>query len=78
MNARFSPCRTWRYSLTRDVGLPHSSGVVTFIGLNPDLKNYLGMFLRFLREGQEKAAAATGAGDEESIDERADKGDYFE
>jgi len=35
MNARFSPCRTWRYSLTRDVGLPHSSGVVTFIGLNP-------------------------------------------
>ena len=35
MDARFSPCRTWRYSLTRDVGLPDGNGVVTFIGLNP-------------------------------------------
>ena len=42
--AIFSPCRTWRYALRRDVGnpprglpisvlMPHS--VVAFIGLNP-------------------------------------------
>lgn len=34
MTALFSPCRTWRYSLTRDVGLI-GSGTVTFVMLNP-------------------------------------------
>ncbi len=39
--AHFSPCRTWRYSLTRDVGAGmldgavSGEGTVTFIGLNP-------------------------------------------
>lgn len=39
--ASFSPDRTWRYSLTRDVGdatlrsSRHQGGTVTFVGLNP-------------------------------------------
>ena len=35
MSAHFSPCRTWRYSLTRDVAPLTGHGTVTFIGLNP-------------------------------------------
>lgn len=35
MNAYLSPCRTWRYSLTRDVAPLLDLGTVTFIGLNP-------------------------------------------
>ena len=34
-DARFSPCRTWRYSLSRDLDAENGRGVVTFIGLNP-------------------------------------------
>jgi hypothetical protein len=34
-SAYFSPCRTWRYSLTRDVAPLTGEGTVTFIGLNP-------------------------------------------
>lgn len=34
-DAYFSPCRTWRYSLTRDLGTETGRGMVTFIGLNP-------------------------------------------
>jgi hypothetical protein len=34
-DARFSPCRTWRYSLSRDLDAQNGRGVVTFIGLNP-------------------------------------------
>lgn len=33
--AFFSPCRTWRYSLTRDVAPLTGEGRVAFIGLNP-------------------------------------------
>jgi hypothetical protein len=33
-DARFSPCRTWRYSLTR-AAAPAGDGTVVFIGLNP-------------------------------------------
>lgn len=35
MSAYFSPCRTWRYSLTRDVAPLTGEGTVAFIGLNP-------------------------------------------
>ena len=35
MSAHFSPCRTWRYSLTRDVASLTGKGTVTFVGLNP-------------------------------------------
>lgn len=35
MSAYFSPCRTWRYSLTRDVAPLTGEGTVVFIGLNP-------------------------------------------
>jgi hypothetical protein len=34
-SAFFSPCRTWRYSLTRDVAPLTGEGTCTFIGLNP-------------------------------------------
>jgi hypothetical protein len=30
-----SPCRTWRYSLTRDVAASTGAGTVAFVGLNP-------------------------------------------
>ncbi len=33
--AYFSPCRTWRYCLTRDVAPLTGEGTVAFIGLNP-------------------------------------------
>lgn len=33
--ATFSPCRRWRYSLTRDFATPFGDGTVTVIGLNP-------------------------------------------
>lgn len=32
-DAYFSPCRTWRYSLSRETG--SEGGVVAFVGLNP-------------------------------------------
>jgi hypothetical protein len=35
MGALFSPCRTWRYSLTRDLPPAGGSGSVVFVGLNP-------------------------------------------
>jgi hypothetical protein len=35
VTALFSPCRTWRYSLTRDVAPLTGKGCVAFIGLNP-------------------------------------------
>jgi hypothetical protein len=35
VNAYLSPCRTWRYSLTRDVAPLTGDGTCTFIGLNP-------------------------------------------
>lgn len=35
MTAHFSPCRTWRYSLTRDLGTIDGEGTLTFVGLNP-------------------------------------------
>lgn len=35
MSAYLSPCRTWRYSLTRDVAPLTGEGTVTFVGLNP-------------------------------------------
>ena len=35
MNAYFSPCRTWRYSLTRALAPQTGAGTVAFIGLNP-------------------------------------------
>lgn len=35
MTAYLSPCRTWRYSLTRDAAPLTGEGTVTFIGLNP-------------------------------------------
>lgn len=35
MTAYLSPCRTYRYSLTRDVAPLDGDGTVTFIGLNP-------------------------------------------
>lgn len=35
MSAYFSPCRTWRYSLTRDVAPLTGEGTCTFVGLNP-------------------------------------------
>lgn len=35
MSAYLSPCRTWRYSLTRDVAPLTGEGTCTFIGLNP-------------------------------------------
>jgi hypothetical protein len=41
MSATFSPCRTYRYSLTREIADPHigcldeAGGTVVFIGLNP-------------------------------------------
>lgn len=34
MTVYFSPCRTWRYSLTRE-SAPQGHGTVAFIGLNP-------------------------------------------
>lgn len=34
-DAVFSPCRTWRYRLTRDVAPLTGKGVCTFVGLNP-------------------------------------------
>lgn len=34
-SAYLSPCRTWRYSLTRDVAPLTGEGTVAFIGLNP-------------------------------------------
>lgn len=33
--AHFSPCRTWRYTLTRDVAPLTGYGTCVFIGLNP-------------------------------------------
>ncbi len=35
MSAYLSPCRTWRYSLTRDVAPLDGQGTVTFVMLNP-------------------------------------------
>jgi hypothetical protein len=35
MTAHFSPCRTWRYLLTRQVTPLDGKGTVAFIGLNP-------------------------------------------
>jgi hypothetical protein len=35
MTALFSPCRTWRYSLSREVARLEGNGAVAFIGLNP-------------------------------------------
>jgi hypothetical protein len=35
VSAYLSPCRTWRYSLTRDVAPLTGDGTVAFIGLNP-------------------------------------------
>jgi hypothetical protein len=35
VTACLSPCRTWRYSLTRDAAPLTGDGTVTFIGLNP-------------------------------------------
>jgi hypothetical protein len=35
VSAYFSPCRTWRYSLMRELGPPLGGGTVVFIGLNP-------------------------------------------
>jgi hypothetical protein len=41
MKATFSPCRTWRYALSRGIADPHlgcneePGGTVTFVGLNP-------------------------------------------
>ena len=35
MSAYFSPCRTWRYSLTRDVAPLDGEGTCVFVGLNP-------------------------------------------
>ncbi len=35
MSAYLSPCRTWRYSLTRDVAPLDGDGTVTFVMLNP-------------------------------------------
>ncbi len=35
MSAYFSECRTWRYSLTREVAPLTGEGTVSFIGLNP-------------------------------------------
>ncbi len=35
MNAYLSPCRTWRYSLTREVAPLDGDGTVTFVMLNP-------------------------------------------
>lgn len=35
MSAYLSPCRTWRYSLTRDVAPITGEGTVAFVGLNP-------------------------------------------
>lgn len=34
-SAHFSPCRTYRYSLTRDIAPLTGEGTCTFIGLNP-------------------------------------------
>src|SRR5206468_3458260 len=34
-SAHFSSCRTWRYSLTRDVAARDADGTCTFVGLNP-------------------------------------------
>lgn len=35
MSAYLSPCRRWRYSLSRDVDLLLGEGTVAFVGLNP-------------------------------------------
>jgi hypothetical protein len=35
MSATFSPCRTWRYSLSRDACGDAAGGSVVFVGLNP-------------------------------------------
>jgi hypothetical protein len=35
VTAYFSPCRTWRYSLTRALAPHTGEGTVAFIGLNP-------------------------------------------
>jgi hypothetical protein len=35
MTALFSSCRTWRYSLSREVAPLDGNGTVAFIGLNP-------------------------------------------
>lgn len=35
MTAYFSPCRTWRYSLTRELAPQTGEGTIAFIGLNP-------------------------------------------
>ena len=35
MTASFSPCRTWRYSLARELAPQTGEGTVVFIGLNP-------------------------------------------
>lgn len=35
MSATFSPCRTWRYTLHRDIDPLLGNGTVAFIGLNP-------------------------------------------
>jgi hypothetical protein len=35
VTAYLSPCRTWRYSLTRDVAPLTGEGTVVFVGLNP-------------------------------------------
>lgn len=35
VSAYLSPCRTWRYSLTREVSPEIGRGICTFVGLNP-------------------------------------------
>lgn len=37
MSAYFSPCRTWRYCLTRDVAPLTGDGTCAFVGLNPSI-----------------------------------------
>jgi hypothetical protein len=34
-SAHFSACRTWRYSLTREIAALEGKGTCTFVGLNP-------------------------------------------
>jgi len=37
MSATFSPCRTWRYSLSRETAGDAACGSVAFVGLNPSI-----------------------------------------
>ena len=51
---------------------------LTFTGMNQDLRHYLQMFRRFLEDSRNKDGADSTDEEPEKIDERSDKGGFFE